>query len=97
MPGERPLFYMEIPPLRWPKSQMFCQRLHKGGVVFQGDTSPLYPRKHPDMGWKDHRAFDLVINILSYPVSWIGLPKEAATAFLLVSSEGTFELQGFMI
>jgi len=26
--------------------------------------------------------FDLIVNGLSYPVTWIGLPKEAATAFL---------------
>jgi ferrous iron transport protein B len=43
--------------------------------------------------------FDQVINILAYPVTWIGLPREAAVAFLFgffrrdYGAAGLYDLQ----
>ena len=98
MPGERPLFYMEIPPLRWPKfSNVFTKTYTRVEWYFK-EILPLFILASI-LIWAGRITglFDLVVNILSYPVSWIGLPKEAATAFLFGFSEGTSPPPGFMI
>ncbi len=83
MPGEKPLFYMEIPPLRWPKvSNVFTKTYTRVEWYFK-EILPLFILASI-LIWVGRITglFDLVVNLLSYPVSWIGLPKEAATAFL---------------
>ncbi|GAB4420551.1 MAG: ferrous iron transport protein B [Thermodesulfovibrionales bacterium] len=83
MPGERPLFYMEIPPLRWPKfSNVFTKTYTRVEWYFK-EILPLFILASI-LIWVGRLTglFDLVIKGISYPVSWIGLPKEAATAFL---------------
>lgn len=83
MPEERPLFYMEIPPLRWPKfSNVFTKTYTRVEWYFK-EILPLFILASI-LIWAGRITglFDIVVNILSYPVSWIGLPKEAATAFL---------------
>ncbi|MEM7828218.1 MAG: ferrous iron transport protein B [Candidatus Aenigmatarchaeota archaeon] len=83
MPGERPLFYMEIPPLRLPKlSNVFTKTYTRVEWYFK-EILPLFILASI-LIWVGRITglFDLVVNLLSYPVSWIGLPKEAATAFL---------------
>ncbi|MCL4474752.1 MAG: ferrous iron transport protein B [Nitrospirae bacterium] len=83
MPGERPLFYMEIPPLRWPKiSNVFTKTYTRVEWYFK-EILPLFILASI-LIWIGRLTglFDLVIKGISYPVSWIGLPKEAAMAFL---------------
>ncbi len=83
MPGERPVFYMEIPPLRWPKlSNVFTKTYTRVEWYFK-EILPLFILASI-LIWVGRITglFDLVVKGLSYPVSWIGLPKEAATAFL---------------
>lgn len=83
MPGERPMFYMEIPPLRLPKlSNVFTKTYTRVEWYFK-EILPLFILASI-LIWVGRITglFDLVVNILSYPVSWIGLPKEASTAFL---------------
>ncbi|MDA8339672.1 MAG: ferrous iron transport protein B [Nitrospiraceae bacterium] len=83
MPGERPMFYMEIPPLRLPKlSNVFTKTYTRVEWYFK-EILPLFILASI-LIWVGRITglFDLVVNLLSYPVSWIGLPKEAATAFL---------------
>jgi len=83
MPGERPIFYTEIPPLRWPKSSNVFTKTYTRVEWYFKEILPLFILASI-LIWAGRITglFDLVINILSYPVSWIGLPKEAATAFL---------------
>ncbi len=83
MPGEKPIFYMEMPPLRWPKfSNVFTKTYTRVEWYFK-EILPLFILASI-LIWAGRITglFDLVINILSYPVGWIGLPTEAATAFL---------------
>ncbi len=83
VPGEKPLFYMEIPPLRWPQlSNVFTKTYTRVEWYFK-EILPLFIFASIFI-WVGRLTglFDLVINGLSYPVRWIGLPKEAATAFL---------------
>lgn len=83
MPGERPMFYMEIPPLRLPKlSNVFTKTYTRVEWYFK-EILPLSILASI-LIWigRITGLFDLIVNLLSYPVSWIGLPKEASTAFL---------------
>ncbi len=83
VPGERPLFYMEIPPLRWPKlSNVFTKTYTRVAWYFK-EILPLFVLASIII-WIGRLTglFDLAIKWLSYPVGWIGLPMEAATAFL---------------
>ena len=83
IPGESPIFYMEIPPLRWPKiSNVLTKTYTRVGWYFK-EVLPLFILASI-LIWAGRLTglFDLLINGLSYPTRWIGLPKEAATAFL---------------
>jgi len=83
MPGEKPVFYMEIPPLRWPKPSNVLTKTYTRVEWYFKEILPLFILASI-MIWlgKITGLFDLIVNILSYPVSWIGLPDKAAEAFL---------------
>ncbi|MFA5180447.1 MAG: ferrous iron transport protein B [Syntrophales bacterium] len=83
VPGERPFFYMEIPPLRWPKLFNVFTKTYTRVAWYFKEILPLFVLASIFI-WIGRLTglFDLAIQWLSYPVSWIGLPKEAATAFL---------------
>ncbi len=83
MPGEKPVFYMEIPPLRWPKlSNVFTKTYTRVEWYFK-EILPLFILASI-LIWAGRITgiFDLIVSVLSYPVSWIGLPDRAAEAFL---------------
>lgn len=83
IPGEKPLFFMEVPPLRWPKlSNVFTKTYTRVEWYFK-EVLPLFILASI-LIWagKLTGVFDLLTNALSYPVALIGLPKEAATSFL---------------
>ncbi len=83
MPGEKPVFYMEIPPLRWPTlSNVFTKTYTRVEWYFK-EILPLFILASI-LIWAGRitGVFDLIVNVLSYPVSWIGLPDRAAEAFL---------------
>ncbi|MBT9175273.1 MAG: Fe(2+) transporter FeoB [candidate division WS2 bacterium] len=83
MPGEKPLFYMEVPPLRWPKlSNVFTKTYTRVEWYFK-EILPLFILASIFI-WVGRvtEVFDLMVRLLEYPVQWIGLPKESAVAFL---------------
>lgn len=83
LPGEKPLFYMEVPPLRMPKfSNVFIKTYTRVEWYFK-EILPLFILASIFI-WigRITGLFNFMVNILSYPISWIGLPKQAATAFL---------------
>lgn len=83
MPGEKPLFYMEVPPLRWPKlSSVFTKTYTRVEWYFK-EILPLFILASIFI-WLGRitKFFDLVVRLLEYPVHWIGLPKEASVSFL---------------
>jgi len=83
MPGEKPLFYMEVPPLRWPKlSNVFTKTYTRVEWYFK-EIFPLFILASIFI-WlgKITGLFDLVVRLMEHPVQWIGMPKESAVAFL---------------
>jgi len=84
LPGEAPIFYMEVPPLRLPKiSNILVKTYIRVGWYFK-EVFPLFIIASIVIWFgRITGIFGLAIKLLEYPVSWIGLPKEAASAFLL--------------
>jgi len=83
MPGELPAFYMEIPSLRWPH---FSNIIRKTGTRLKWyffEILPLFIFASIFI-WIGQISgiFNILVKGLEYPVSWIGLPHEAAVAFL---------------
>jgi len=82
-PGERPVFYMEIPPLRWPKLSNVLTKTYTRVEWYFKEILPLFILASI-LIWAGRitGVFDLLVSLLSYPVNWIGLPDKAAEAFL---------------
>jgi ferrous iron transport protein B len=100
MPGEKPGFYMEIPPLRMPKiSNVLMKTLTRVEWYFK-EVFPMFILASFII-WIGQITgiFDMIINGLAYPVQWIGLPPEAATAVLFgffrrdYGAAGLYDLQ----
>ena len=83
LPGDAPSFYMEIPPLRMPKlSNVFVKTYTRVQWYFT-EVFPMFIVASV-LIWIGQLsgAFHAAVKILEYPIRWIGLPNEAAVAFL---------------
>lgn len=83
LPGERPSFYMEVPPLRFPKlSNLFTKTYVRVKWYFK-EVLPLFLLASV-LIWVAQLIglFDLLVKLLKKPVQLIGLPAEAARVFL---------------
>jgi ferrous iron transport protein B len=100
MPGDRPNFYMEVPPLRMPRPGAVFMKTYTRMQWYFVEILPLFILASV-LIWvgKVTATFDVVVSWLSYVMSWIGLPKEAAVAFLFgffrrdYGAAGLFDLQ----
>lgn len=83
LPGERPTFYMEIPPLRLPKISNILAKTYTRVEWYFKEVLPLFMLVSVFL-WlgKVTKIFDVIINILKTPVRLIGLPDGAAKIFL---------------
>lgn len=83
LPGERPSFYMEIPPLRMPSvSNVFIKTYVRVKWYFK-EIMPLFLWASV-LIWLGRLTglFDLLIDLLKPPLRTIGLPPETSKAFL---------------
>jgi ferrous iron transport protein B len=83
MPGERPSFYMEVPPLRLPQISNVIIKTYVRVKWYFKEIMPLFILASAFI-WLGQitRLFDVVISLLKKPVEIIGLPVQAATVFL---------------
>ncbi|HLD56108.1 MAG TPA: ferrous iron transport protein B [Candidatus Omnitrophota bacterium] len=83
LPGERPSFYMELPPLRWPKISNVAIKTYVRVKWYFKEVLPLFLLASLFI-WLGQLTglFDLAIYLLQRPVEMIGLPQEAAKIFL---------------
>jgi len=83
MPGELPTFYMEIPPLRLPQLSNVLRKTASRLKWYFFEVFPLFIFASV-LIWLGQITgiFNGLVRILEYPVRWIGLPHEAAIAFL---------------
>ena len=83
LPGQRPTFYMEVPPLRLPKlSNVFVKTYTRVKWYFK-EILPLFILASA-LIWAGQitKLFDVLVAVLKLPVRLIGLPPEAAQIFL---------------
>lgn len=83
LPGERPTFYMEVPPLRLPKLSNVIVKTYTRVQWYLKEVLPLFILASLFI-WIGQitKLFDFFVNLLKVPVRLIGLPPEAAQIFL---------------
>jgi ferrous iron transport protein B len=83
LPGEKPSFYMEIPPLRLPKLTNVLTKTYVRMKWYFKEILPLFLFASV-LIWVGQitKLFDFLINLLQKPMAWIGQPPEAAQVFL---------------
>lgn len=83
LPGEPPRFFIEVVPLRLPRLENVLVKTWTRLQWYLLEVTPLFVLASI-LIWlgKISHLFDLVIAALSYPVQWVGLPKEIAVAIL---------------
>ncbi len=83
LPGERPSFYMEIPPLRMPSLSNVIVKTYVRVKWYFKEIIPIFILAGVII-WFGRLIglFDLLINMLKKPLELIGLPPEAGKAFL---------------
>lgn len=83
LPGERPTFYMELPPLRLPTLRNVLVKTYTRMEWYFREVLPLFLLASVFI-WLGQITglFDWTVNALVPLVRWIGLPDEAAVAFL---------------
>lgn len=83
LPGERPSFYMEVPPLRLPKISNVLTKTYVRVKWYFKEILPLFLAASIFI-WLGQvtRLFDFLVSLLRKPVELIGLPNEATMVFL---------------
>jgi ferrous iron transport protein B len=83
MPGERPTFYMELPPLRLPTLTNVLVKTYTRMEWYFREVFPMFIIASVVI-WLGRLtgAFDLALNALQPLVRWLGLPDQASVAFL---------------
>ena len=83
MPGEPPVFYMEVPPLRFPKPYNIVVKTYSRVKWYLMEILPVFIYASIFI-WLGQVTglFDVILKLLSKPVAVLGLPQEAARIFL---------------
>ena len=83
MPGEMPTFYMEIPPLRLPQFSNILRKTWSRLKWYFLEILPLFIFASV-LIWLGQVSgiFNALVKLLEYPIRLVGLPSEAAVAFL---------------
>jgi len=96
MPGERPSFYMEIPPLRLPKGSNVLIKTYSRVHWYFKEIFPLFILASLFI-WLGQITglFDFVVRGLEYPIRLLGLPDKAAVSFLFGFFRRDYGAAGF--
>jgi ferrous iron transport protein B len=83
LPGEQPSFYMELPPLRIPQASNVLLKTYTRVQWYFMEIFPLFIGASV-LIWLGRLSglFELLTRWLVFPVRWLGLPDQAAVAFL---------------
>jgi ferrous iron transport protein B len=83
LPGEKPSFYMEVPPLRLPKLTHVLTKTYVRVKWYFKEILPLFLLASV-LIWIGQLTglFNFLINLLKRPMEIVGLPPEAAKVFL---------------
>lgn len=100
MPGESPMFYMELPPMRLPQLGNVLTKTYTRMQWYFMEILPLFILASVLL-WlgKITGFFEKMINVMTPVMASIGLPKETAVAFIFgffrrdYGAAGLYELQ----
>lgn len=100
IPGDKPSFYMEVPPLRLPKLSNVLSKTYARMQWYLAEVMPLFILASV-LIWIGNITglFGVVINALGPVMNLIGLPSEAAEAFIFgffrrdFGAAGLYDLQ----
>lgn len=83
MPGEKPVFYMEIPPLRIPSLQNVLLKTFSRLEWYFKEVLPIFILISVAI-WVGRitKIFEIVVNALALPASFLGLPPKMGEVFL---------------
>jgi len=83
VPGDRPRFYIELPPLRLPKAGNVFMKTYTRVHWYVKEVFPVFILASV-LIWAGQLTgvFDWLVGALAVPVRWMGLPTDAATVFL---------------
>lgn len=103
IPGSRPSFYIELPPLRFPKITNILIKTYSRMEWYFREVLPLFILASVII-WIGQLTglFELIISLLKPLVQWIGLPEETAVAFLFgffrrdYGAAGLYDLRNMM-
>jgi ferrous iron transport protein B len=102
-PGERPTFYMELPPLRLPTLRNVLVKTYTRMEWYLREVIPLFLAASV-LIWLGRISglFDLTLLALKPVVAWLGLPQETTVAFLFgffrrdYGAAGLYDLRGLL-
>ncbi|WMW24069.1 ferrous iron transport protein B [Methanolobus sediminis] len=82
IPGEKPSFFIEMPPLRLPKLSNVLVKTYSRMQWYFFEVLPLFVIASV-LIWIGRLTglFDIAVRIMGYPSQWIGLPAEAGLMF----------------
>jgi ferrous iron transport protein B len=100
MPGEAPMFYMELPPMRLPQLSNILTKTYTRMQWYFMEILPLFILASVLL-WlgKITHFFEVMIDWLTPAMAAMGLPKEAAVAFIFgffrrdYGAAGLYDLQ----
>ncbi len=103
LPGERPTFYMEVPPLRLPTLRNVVVKTYTRMEWYFREVFPTFILASVVI-WLGHLTglFGLAVSALVPLVRWLGLPDQTASAFLFgffrrdYGAAGLYDLRGVM-
>ena len=103
MPGEKPTFYMELPPLRLPTLTNVLIKTYTRLEWYFREVLPMFLFASVII-WlgKLTGAFDVIVRLILPLIHWLGLPDQAAVAFLFgffrrdYGAAGLYDLQAVM-
>ena len=100
LPGSRPSFYMELPPLRWPKISNVLTKTYTRMVWYFKEVLPIFIFVSLLMWFLDLIGImDNILKGIEPLVNAIGLPDETADVFLFgffrrdYGAAGLFDMQ----
>jgi len=103
LPGQRPMFYMELPPLRVPTLANVLVKTYTRMEWYFREVFPVFILASV-LIWVGRMTglFDLLVSGLVPVVRWLGLPDASAVAFLFgffrrdYGAAGLYDLRGSM-
>ncbi|MBT4512271.1 MAG: ferrous iron transporter B [Chloroflexi bacterium] len=103
LPGRKPSFYMELPPLRWPKLSNVLTKTYTRMIWYLKEVLPIFVLVSVIVWFMELvGAMDSILSGIEPLVNFIGLPDDTASVFLFgffrrdYGAAGLFDMQDIL-